>query len=433
MDQNVPKLYREYGQYINESRAFPLALDGLKPAERRVLLSTYLIARNKSTKSAKVDGYTTGNFSPHGNSYGTIVQLVHQGFLIGQGNFGSNVGADSNPPAASRYTEVKLDPKMIQLAFKYISYVDWKMNDLNEKEPDYLPVMFPLTLMGTEYTQGIGFGYRTYIPCYKITDLQKRLLWLLGELKTEPIIKPITDCVIKSNNKVLKELLTTGKAKIGVEGVIKINKRSSSVTLKSWPPGKRFEVLLNKFSKELDNQDIGFTDLSSTETNIVFQVLKQRNKSVILNSFIEKLKVVIKGSISFETIVVDKDQEIKLKSIDDMLLDTFNMYQNTNKIMLEYEINKIQDIIEEMKMLIKIKPFLSEVLLLKEDIKTSISLLSTKSGVDESIISKLFSKYNINKLLTVNTDTTKLEENASFHKNNLDDLKTFVIKQYKGE
>jgi DNA gyrase/topoisomerase IV subunit A len=433
MDQNVPKLYKEYGQYVNESRAFPLSIDGLKPAERRVLLSAYLIAKNKLVKSVKVDGHTVGNLHPHGNVYGTIVQLVRQGFLTGQGNFGSTCGADSNPPAASRYTEVMLEPKMIQLAFKYISYVEWKMNDLGEKEPTYLPTMFPMTLMGTDYTQGIGFGFRTFIPCYKITDLQKRLLWLLGESKVEPIIKPISDCKITSNDEVLKELLTTGKAKIDVEGITKISNRKSSITLKSWPPGKRFVSLLTKFSKEFDNQDIGFTDLSSTETNIVFQVLRQRNKDLIFKNFVKKLKKSIKGAISFETIVVEPDKEIKLKSIDDMLLDTFDMYLNVNKTMLEYEISKIQTIIDEIKILIKIKPYLSKVLLLKDDIKKAISIISEKSKVDEKIISKLFSKYNISKLLTVNTDTTKLLNEISVYKNNLSNLKTFVINQYKGE
>ena len=391
MDQNIPKLYYEYGKYINESRQFPLSSDGLRPVERRVLLSSYLLTKNKFVKSVRIDGHTIGNYHPHGNCYGTIVQLVHQGFLLGQGNFGANIGADYSPPAASRYTEVKLHDKMIDLAFKNIDHVDWVINDLGEKEPVHLPVMFPLCLLGTTYIQGIGFGYKTVIPCYKMEDLTKRLLWLLGEIKTEPIIRPITNCIITSTEEDLKELLTKGKMKIGVKGVIKINKLNSSVTLKSWPSGKKFETLLSKFSKELDNQDIGFTDLSAeTETNIVFQVLKQRNKDKIFKSFLKNLKKNIKGTLSFETIVVESNKDIKLKSIDNMLLDTYEMYVNVNKKMLETEISKIQLLVDEMKILEKIKPFLSKVLLLKNDIKTSLNIISNESKVDVKIISKLF-------------------------------------------
>jgi DNA gyrase/topoisomerase IV subunit A len=46
MDKNLPLLYRDYGQYSNY-RNFPLDIDGLKPVERRVLLSAYKIARQK--------------------------------------------------------------------------------------------------------------------------------------------------------------------------------------------------------------------------------------------------------------------------------------------------------------------------------------------------------------------------------------------------
>jgi len=65
MDINLPKLYREYGIYSN-FRNFPSALDGLKPVERRVLLSAYKIARDKLVKSRQVDAYTIGHFHPHG-------------------------------------------------------------------------------------------------------------------------------------------------------------------------------------------------------------------------------------------------------------------------------------------------------------------------------------------------------------------------------
>ena len=91
------------------------------------------------------------------------------------------------------------------MAFKYIDNVKWETNELGEKEPSFIPTMFPLCFCGKTYVQGIGFGYRTMIPCYKISDLYKRLLWLLGKTEVEPIIKPLTDCTITSGDEDLKE------------------------------------------------------------------------------------------------------------------------------------------------------------------------------------------------------------------------------------
>ena len=187
MDNIIPKMYKSYGEYINSSRSFPLDLDGLKPVERRILLSAFQIAKDKFVKSAKISGWTMGNFHPHSDCYMSSVNLVNQGFLIGQGNFGTKCGVENDPPAASRYTECKSSKDIIDMAFKYIKHVPWEVLEL-ESEPLYLPTMIPFCLIGKEYTQGIGFGFRTFIPCYEMKDLKKRLLYLLGKTKTKPII-----------------------------------------------------------------------------------------------------------------------------------------------------------------------------------------------------------------------------------------------------
>jgi len=101
------------------------------------LYSAYKIAK-KFVKSRQVDAYTIGHFHPHGEVYGTIVHLVRQGFLDGQGNFGSNVGVDVIGPAAPRYTECRISQKSLDLFFKYIDYVPFIDTELGDKEPEYL-------------------------------------------------------------------------------------------------------------------------------------------------------------------------------------------------------------------------------------------------------------------------------------------------------
>jgi len=431
MDQMLPKLYKDYGEYSNY-RNFPLDADGLKPVERRVLLAAYKIARTKLVKCRQVETYACGHFHPHGEAYGTLVQLVRQGFLIGQGNFGTNIGVETVGPAAPRYTECKLDPKTIELAFKYVKYAPWVPTEMNDTEPILLPTMFPFCLIGNDYTQGIVFGYKTMIPCYQVKDLFRRLLWLIGERKTKPTIAPISDCQIVSEPKELETLLTTGKAKIDVEGIIETDIRKNQVILKSWPPGKRFESFLNKFSKELSENMIGFSDLSVTETHIVFEVLRERNRDKIFKEFVEKLKEAIKGTISFETIVVDIDRKVLTKSIDDMLKDTYEVYTAINQTMLNEEMVRLKEKYDNYTILEKIRQPLSICISKGYSIEETASSIEEIHKVPKEKVMELVEKYRIRKLLTLNTDTKDIVKEIKEVQVNIKNTSQFVLSQYGG-
>ena len=430
MQKNLPYLYKDYGQYSNY-RNFPLDIDGLKPVERRVLLSAYTIARKKFVKSRQVDAYTIGHYHPHGECYGTVVQLVRQGFLTGQGNFGTNVGVEPVGPAAPRYTECKISQSILDLAFRYIDHAPVVETELGDKESLFLPTMFPVCLMGTEYTQGIGFGFKTFIPCYHLKDLHQRLLWLLGIRKRKPIISPITDCIITSPPDIVDSLLTTGKAKIEVDGVIEENTRNNTITLKSWAPGKRFESMLNKFSVELDSGMIGFTDLSVDETKIVFQVLRERNRDKIFQDFLVKVKEAIKGTISFETTLVDINRKVLVKPIDQMLLDTYSMFTDMNKNMLNFEMSRLKGRITEYNTLEKIRKPLSHCIQQNWDMEKTLDTITKETAVPQKDALELINKYRISKLMTLNTDTTELTDNLKGFTENLKNLTEYVLDQYK--
>ena len=340
-------------------------------------------------------------------------------------------GVEPVGAAAPRYTECRLHPKTIDLAFKYVKHIPWVDTELGDTEPFYLPTMFPVCLLGTDYSQGIGFGFKTYIPCYQIEDLHKRLLWLLGIRKRKPIIAPITDLIILSEKQELDQLLTTGKAKIKVEGIIKVNNRLNKVILKSWPPGKRFQSFLNKFSKELNEGLIGYSDLSSgDQTSIVFEVLRERNRDKIFKEFITKIKDILKGVISFDTIVVDTNREVLTKSIDNMLLDTYKMFYSANEKMLDYEIKKVQESIDEYNALEMIREPLSNCIKSGFDIQESMNIIEKETGVSIDVIKFLVDKYKIKKLLTLDTDTTELKDKLKGFKNSLKHITEFVLEQY---
>ncbi|MDX1699651.1 MAG: DNA gyrase subunit A, partial [Melioribacteraceae bacterium] len=91
MRKIIPVFYSEYGRYISRFRAIPLYVDALKPVERRLLLSLHEVAKNKLVKSAKVIGHVIGSYHPHGDqsAYGTLVDMVRRGLVLGEGNFGT--------------------------------------------------------------------------------------------------------------------------------------------------------------------------------------------------------------------------------------------------------------------------------------------------------------------------------------------------------
>ena len=441
MDNLIKQSYASYGNYVNNSRALPLVIDGLKPVERRILLTAYLIARDKEVKSARVNGTCIAKFHPHGDTYGTIVQLVKQGFLIGQGNFGNNLGVIPSPPAAQRYTECGLSSFVKKMAFSYINYIDFVESELDD-EPPYLPTMFPLCLLGKEYLQGIGFGFSTKVPCYTLEDLKKRLYWKLNPKLSKPIIKPISNCKITATDEELEHLLTTGKAKISVVGKTVKNNIKSTITVKSWPPGKGFDAALLKkknIKKQLENGDIGYVDSSNGEkgTNIVFSVLKQRNRFKIFKELDKNIKDAVTGNVPFETNTVDLNGNVKVTPIDYMLVETFKMFRNTNVDMLNSEISKANILIHELECLEKIRRPLSEILapkygkvLTKEELIKNYKYISDISGVDVEVIKTLTDKYRIRKLLTISTDTSNIKVKVDDFKDKLKNINNFVIKQY---
>ena len=113
--QEMKRSYLDYAMSVIVARALPDVRDGLKPVHRRILYSMYEQGYewNKPyRKSARIVGDVIGKYHPHGDQavYDALVRMA-QNFSMrlplidGQGNFGS---VDGDPPAAMRYTEVRL-------------------------------------------------------------------------------------------------------------------------------------------------------------------------------------------------------------------------------------------------------------------------------------------------------------------------------------
>ena len=178
--------YLQYSLSVNVGRAIPDVRDGLKPVNRRILYAMRQMGLSKShatVKCAKVVGDVMGNYHPHGDSsiYEALVRLA-QPFSMrcklveGQGNFGT---IDGDPPAASRYTECRME----RLGEEMLADIEKETVDMvptfdeSDVEPAVLPAKFPQLLVNG--STGIGVGMATNIPTHNLGEVIDATVHLL--------------------------------------------------------------------------------------------------------------------------------------------------------------------------------------------------------------------------------------------------------------
>ena len=178
IEEEMKQSYLDYAMSVIVGRALPDVRDGLKPVHRRVLHAMRELGNdwNKSyKKSARVVGDTIGKYHPHGESavYDALVRMAQpfsmRVMLIdGQGNFGS---VDGDPPAAMRYTEVR----MAKVAHELLADIDKETVDIvpnydgSESEPSVFPTRLPNLLVNG--SSGIAVGMATNIPPHNLAEV----------------------------------------------------------------------------------------------------------------------------------------------------------------------------------------------------------------------------------------------------------------------
>jgi len=188
LEGEMRQSYLDYAMSVIVGRALPDVRDGLKPVHRRVLHAMRELGNdwNKAyKKSARVVGDVIGKYHPHGESavYDTIVRMA-QPFSLryllvdGQGNFGS---VDGDPPAAMRYTEVRMSRIAHELLADIAKEtVEFTPNyDETELEPSVLPTRIPNLLVNGQ--TGIAVGMATNIPPHNLTETVDACLALLED------------------------------------------------------------------------------------------------------------------------------------------------------------------------------------------------------------------------------------------------------------
>ena len=188
IEDELRQSYLDYAMSVIVGRALPDVRDGLKPVHRRVLFTMNELNNTHSRpymKSARVVGDVMGKYHPHGDVaiYDTVVRMA-QAFAMryllvdGQGNFGS---VDGDPPAAMRYTEVR----MARLASDLLADLDKETvpftpnYDDTLTMPEVLPTRVPNLLVNG--SSGIAVGMATNIPPHSLNEVVAGVLALMDD------------------------------------------------------------------------------------------------------------------------------------------------------------------------------------------------------------------------------------------------------------
>ena len=250
IEDEMKKSYLDYAMSVIVGRALPDVRDGLKPVHRRILFAMHEmgVEWNKPyKKSARVVGDVIGKYHPHGDTavYDAITRMV-QSFSLrypiidGQGNFGS---IDGDPPAAMRYTEVR----MARLAGELLKdiekeTVDFQPNyDESLKEPVVLPASFPNLLVNG--SSGIAVGMATNMPPHNLGEVVDALICVIKnpEAGTKELMKLVPGPDFPTGGfingrKGIKEAYETGRgviqlrAKASIEKNPRTNRQSIVIT-----------------------------------------------------------------------------------------------------------------------------------------------------------------------------------------------------------
>ena len=191
LEEEMRSSYLDYAMSVIVARALPDVRDGLKPVHRRILFSMHEngYAWNKPyRKSARIVGEVMGKYHPHGDQaiYDALARMAQDfsmrlPLLDGQGNFGS---VDGDPPAAMRYTEIRMGQSAHALLTDIDKEtVDFRDNyDSSEQEPTILPAEFPNLLVNG--SGGIAVGMRTNVPPHNLGEVIDACLCLLDNAET---------------------------------------------------------------------------------------------------------------------------------------------------------------------------------------------------------------------------------------------------------
>ena len=338
IEDEMRKSYMDYAMSVIIGRALPDVRDGLKPVQRRILyaMDDMGLQWNKQyKKSARLVGDVIGKYHPHGDSavYEATVRMA-QDFSLrnplvdGQGNFGS---MDGDPPAAMRYTEIKL----ARIASEMLADIDKETvtftgnYDNSLQEPVILPSKVPNLLING--SAGIAVGMATNIPPHNLGEVVDALVALIDnpEISIREIMKLLPGPDFPTGGFVhgkegLKDAYETGRGTIQLRARSFIEKRKKGdredIVISEIPFQVNKARLIERIAELVQEKKIeGIADVRDESdrdgVRIVIELKKDGIGSVILNQLYKLTPMQSSFGIMLLAIVDNQPQILTLKEI----------------------------------------------------------------------------------------------------------------------
>ena len=339
IENEMRTAYIDYSMSVIVSRALPDVRDGLKPVHRRVLFGMQELGVSSTRpykKSARIVGEVLGKFHPHGDSsvYDAMVRMAQDWSLRyplvdGQGNFGS---LDGDPPAAMRYTEVRLRKIAEEvMADLEKETVDMRPNfDDTLEEPSVMPTRIPNLLVNG--AAGIAVGMATNMPPHNLSEVCDATIAYIDnrDIDTAGLMEHIKGPDFPTGGVIhgiagVREAYETGRGRIvlrsktHVEEDPKTGRETIVVTEVPFQVNKALQ--LDKAVSELVNdkkiEGISALDDYSDRQGIrmVYEVKREAMASVVLNQLFKHSANQISFSVNSIALVKGRPMLLTLKDM----------------------------------------------------------------------------------------------------------------------
>ncbi len=344
IEDEMKASYLDYAMSVIVGRALPDARDGLKPVHRRILYAMYregLLSNRRYSKSAGVVGEVIKRYHPHGDAavYDALVRMVQDfnmryPMVDGQGNFGS---MDGDPPAAYRYTEVRLS----KLAEEMLADIDMETVDFvsnfddSANEPVVLPTRIPNLLVNG--SSGIAVGMATNIPPHNLAEVINGLNFLLEnhEATIDELIRIIKGPDFPTAGYIcglsgIEEAYRTGRGIIQMraKAIIESNPRTDreSIIITELPYQVNKARLIEKIAELIRDRRVeGISDLRDESDRegmrIVLELKKGEIASARLNQLYKHTQMQSTFGVIMLALINNQPKVLNLKEILQAFID----------------------------------------------------------------------------------------------------------------
>lgn len=363
IEEQMKTSYIDYSMSVIVGRALPDVRDGLKPVHRRVLFGMNELSNysNKAyKKSARIVGEVMGKFHPHGDAsiYDTMVRMAQNWsmrytMIDGQGNFGSQ---DGDPPAAMRYTEVRME-KFAEAMLEDIEKdtVDYQLNfDDSLKEPTVLPTRIPQLLLNG--SSGIAVGMATNMLPHNLSEVVDACIAFIDdrEISIDDLIKHVKGPDFPTGGIIygfegVKAGFHTGRGRVVLRGKVNIETAKNGrekIIIYEVPYQVNRDALTAKIGELINDKLIeGISDVNNESNNkegtrVVIDLKKDVVAQVVINQLYKQTELQTSYGINNVALVRGRPKILNLKD----LISEFIMFRHEVVVRrTQFELKKAQE------------------------------------------------------------------------------------------